>query len=364
MKIITVIGARPQFIKAAAVSRKLRRVCDEIIIHTGQHYDNNLSDIFFKQLGIPEPDYNLNVGSGSHAKQTADMLCGIEEILLKEKPEYLLVYGDTNSTLSGALAASKIHIPVIHIEAGLRSFNMRMPEEQNRILTDHLSSLLFCSTDTSVNNLFNENIRENVFLSGDVMCDAVLHYSNNMKDSYLSEVISSLNGIYRKDNDIKRYYLATIHRAENTDDINKISEILGAFEKLDFPVIMPVHPRIRKMVDELNSEKNYKNIYFVEPVGYLEMLCLTKNAEKAVTDSGGLQKEAYILDTPCVTVREQTEWTETLDGNLNILAHPDEKDILDKILSTKIDFSKKKDHYGKGNAADIICDIINKHWSE
>ena len=296
-KIITVVGARPQFIKAAVVSKELRKEFKEIIIHTGQHYDSNMSDVFFKQLNIPKPDYNLGVGSGSHAVQTGNMLIEIEKILLEEKPDYVLVYGDTNSTLAGALAASKLLIPVIHIEAGLRSYNMAMPEEQNRIITDHISKILFCPTDTAVNNLKRENIFDNVFNIGDVMCDSVLYYSKLACNTIDSDNIN-LVPIYEK-RKIDKWYLTTIHRAENTQDNNNLTNILSVLEDLDNVVVFPVHPRIRSIIDNLRKKNNYKNIYFVEPVDYLTMLYLTKNAIKVITDSGGLQKECYILDVPC-----------------------------------------------------------------
>ena len=297
-KIITIIGARPQFIKAAMVSRALSKEIEEIIVHTGQHYDKNMSEIFFEQLQIPKPKYNLGIGSGSHGKQTGEMLIEIEEVLLKEKPDYVMVYGDTNSTLAGALAASKLLIPIIHVEAGLRSYNMEMPEEQNRVLTDHISSILICPTQTAVDNLKKEGITKNVYLTGDVMCDSVIYYSNLAEEKInLSNI--ELIPIYEK-KDVKEWYLTTIHRAENTMDDKNLTNILEVFEKLDKMVIFPVHPRIKSMVNELYKKNNYKNIYFIEPVDYLTMLYLTKNAHKVVTDSGGLQKECYILDTPCI----------------------------------------------------------------
>lgn len=358
MKIVTVVGARPQFIKAAAVSRIIRPSLDEVLIHTGQHYDKTMSDIFFDELNIPHPDYNLGVGSGSHAEQTAAMLTGIEKVLFKEKPDSLMVYGDTNSTLAGALAASKIHIPVIHVEAGLRSFNKRMPEEQNRVLTDHISSMLFCPTQTAVDNLKKEGIADNVFEVGDVMCDAVLFYSkenaNHTKEFFLKRLIP----LYSDQELPSEWYMATIHRAENTDNINKIYNILDAFNQLDSKVIFPVHPRTKNMVKELKEKYNYENVYFCEPMGYKDMLFFTANAKKIITDSGGLQKEAYILNTPCVTVRDQTEWVETLDGNNNILAKPETQDILKKIIDTIIDQSVKRNYYGNGIAAQKIFSIL------
>lgn len=357
MKIVTVIGARPQFIKAAAVSRKLGKSCEEIIVHTGQHYDANMSELFFKELNIPKPRYNLGVGSGSHAKQTAEMLIGIEDILMKEKPDYLMVYGDTNSTVAGALAASKIHIPVIHVEAGLRSYNMMMPEEQNRILTDHISNLLLCSTDRAVENLYNEGIRKRIHKIGDVMCDAVLYYSKGIDKIERRQYFNNLNYIFGKRGELHSWYISTVHRAENTDSYEKVRTILKAFEKLSSPVILPAHPRTRKLIEQVEKEEHLQNIICIEPIGYLEMLYFTKHAIKVVTDSGGLQKEAYILDTPCVTLREQTEWIETLNGNHNVLAHIDEYDILDKINNTVIS-KEKENYYGAGDAADKLVEII------
>ena len=353
-KIITVIGARPQFVKASVVSRELRKKFKEIIIHTGQHYDKNMSDIFFDQLGIPKPDYNLGIGGGSHAYQTGNMMIEIEKILLEEKPDYVLVYGDTNSTLAAALAASKILIPVIHIEAGLRSFNMKMPEEQNRVLTDHIAKILFASTDEAVNNLANEGITKNVYNVGDVMCDSVLYFSKLTENNFKLD----LTPLYEK-KELKKWYLTTIHRAENTEDDKNLREILKALNELDETVIFPVHPRIRKMVDELRNENEYSNIYFIEPVDYLTMLYLTKNSKKVITDSGGLQKECYILDVPCITVRDQTEWVETLKNGYNVLSKPVYKELLDKINNAKITDNNKINYYGDGNASKLIVEKID-----
>ncbi len=360
MKILTVAGARPQFIKAAAVSRAIRQKHTEILLHTGQHYDTNMSDIFFEELQIPKPDYQLGIGSGTHAKQTADMMVGIEQALLEEKPDGLLIYGDTNSTLAGALAAAKIHVPVIHVEAGLRSYNKRMPEELNRVLADHVSSLLFCPTDTAVENLRKEGIVERVFQVGDVMCDAVLYYSNRLEEHGKEFYFHGLSGLTGDIAVCKRWYLATVHRAENTDSISKIEEILSAFEELDAPVLFPVHPRIRGMVLQLDQEHSYQNTLFVEPAGYLTMLYLVKHAVKVVTDSGGLQKEAYILGTPCVTVRDQTEWTETLHGNHNILSKPKKEDILEKVFEKEIVWEINAAYFGDGHAAEKICSILDE----
>ena len=358
MKIVTIVGARPQFIKAAAVSRVLRREHQEILVHTGQHYDKNMSDIFFEELHISRPDINLGVGSGTHAKQTAEMMVGIEDILLKEEPDYLMVYGDTNSTLAGALAASKLNIPIIHVEAGLRSYNRRMPEEQNRILTDHVSTFLLCPTDSAVKNLKEEGIEKGVYNIGDVMCDAVLYYSQIMEENGRQYYLDWVRHLYEPADDVKEWYLATIHRAENTDCLEKIENILAAFEQFDAKVLFPVHPRTRHFVDELYKRNQYKNILFIEPIGYLDMLYFTKNAKKVVTDSGGLQKEAYILQTPCVTVRNETEWIETLVGNFNVLAKPDQRDILGKVRNIAPDEGKRKSCYGSGDAAEKLCNLL------
>lgn len=358
MKIITVIGARPQFIKAAAVSRFIRKHAVEILIHTGQHYDSNMSDIFFKELDIPKPDYYLGVGSGSHARQTANMLVRLEEIYLKEKPDSVLVYGDTNSTLAAALAASKIRIPVIHVEAGLRSFDMTMPEEQNRVLTDHISTYLFCPTQIAVEHLIKENITKNVYCIGDVMCDAVLFYLRKIKGIPKSFFIEKIRFLFPWESPLINWYIATIHRAENTENEKKLAEVLKAFENLQYPVIFPVHPRIRKFIDQLMGENSYKNICFVEPVGYLEMLFLTNNAVKVITDSGGLQKEAYIMHKNVVTLRNQTEWVETLEGNHNILCPIKDEKILESIQRMDIEGEFNDLLYGNGDAAEKMCEIL------
>ena len=351
-KIVTVIGARPQFVKASVVSKELRKKFKEVIIHTGQHYDKNMSDIFFEELSIPKPDYNLGVGSGSHAYQTGMMLIEIEKVLIKEKPDYVLVYGDTNSTIAAALAASKLLIPVIHIEAGLRSFNMNMPEEQNHVLTDHISSILFAPTDDAVNNLSKEGINKHVFNVGDVMCDSVLFFSKKVNKNNIN-----LIPIY-EEKKYNKWYLTTIHRAENTTNSENLYQILKTLNDLDELVIFPVHPRIKKMIDELENENHYQNIYFVEPVDYLTMLYLTKNSKKVITDSGGLQKECYILNVPCITVRDQTEWVETLNNGYNTLAKPEYNDLYKKIINAKINDKNKINYYGDGNASKKITDIL------
>ncbi len=360
MKLVTIVGARPQFIKAAPFSEEFRKENIEILVHTGQHYDENMSEIFFDELGIPKPDYNLYVGSGSHGKQTGKMLEGIEEILLKEKPDGVLVYGDTNSTLAGALAASKLHIPVYHVEAGLRSYNMMMPEEQNRVLTDHISTALLCPTNTAVDNLAKEGVTKNVYNTGDIMYDVVLRNIEISNKKYCDgSWLTELKEENKFDETLveKDYYLVTIHRAENTDDVDKLKTIFTALNKLERKVILPLHPRTRNIVNSLNIEMG--NIIIINPVGYLMMLYLTKNAHMVVTDSGGLQKEAYFLKTPCTTLRDQTEWVETLNDNWNQLCNIDEELII-KATQRNLDFVKKEQLscFGNGNAAKKIVDII------
>ncbi|WP_374055121.1 non-hydrolyzing UDP-N-acetylglucosamine 2-epimerase [Rossellomorea sp. FM04394] len=349
MKIITIIGARPQFIKAAPVSRVLRAHVEELIIHTGQHYDTNMSDIFFEELNIPKPDFQLGIGSFSHGKQTGEMLVGIERILLKEKPDYVLVYGDTNSTLAGSLAASKLNIPIIHIEAGLRSFNKKMPEEVNRILTDHISEYLFCPTDTAVGNLKNENITNNVINVGDVMYDAVLY--NRELANEKSEIIKNLE---ISDED---YHLITIHRAENTDDPERIKNILEALNEIDTLKVWPIHPRTKNVLKSMGYNlDDIHNLKVIEPVGYLDMLTLESQAKKIITDSGGVQKEAYFMRIPCVTVRDQTEWIETLKYDANILTGTDKQSILEAVA--KETTPEYLNVFGDGHAAEKILDII------
>lgn len=366
MKLVTIIGARPQFIKAAPFSMVFREKNQEILIHTGQHYDANMSDVFFEELGLPVPDYNLGVGSGKHGQQTGRMLEKIEDILVCEEPDGVLVYGDTNSTLAGALAASKLHIPVFHVEAGLRSYNKLMPEEQNRILTDHISDLLLCPTRTAVENLKKEGIVSGAINTGDIMYDAVLRnfiisenkYSNG---AWLNEIIR-LTSEENTGIDLieKGYYLATIHRAENTDNPQKLKTIFEAFNTLDRPVILPIHPRTYKLISELNICSS--NIILLQPVGYLLMLYLTANAFMVLTDSGGLQKEAYFLQTPCTTLRDQTEWVETLVNGWNILTSINIDEIV-KCAARKFEFLDlpQPSLFGDGNAAKQIISAIQNH---
>lgn len=315
MKVVTVVGARPQFIKAAPVSRTLRRVAHEVLVHTGQHYDPQLSDVFFAGLGIPAPDYHLNAGSGTHGAQTGEMLRRVEEVLLAERPDACLVYGDTNSTLAGALAAAKLHIPVAHVEAGLRSFNRRMPEEVNRVLADHVSTWLFCPTPVAVENLVREGITAGVHLVGDVMYDAVLLFAGQARQqSTLLDRLGLAPG---------GYVLATVHRAENTDDPARLAQVVAGLAELALPVLWPVHPRTRGALaarPDLQRTLAASTVRPTEPLSYLDMLQAEHNARLILTDSGGVQKEAYWLGIPCVTLRDETEWVETLADGWNRLA--------------------------------------------
>jgi len=325
MKIATIVGARPQFIKMAPVSKKLRKHFDLIVVHTGQHYDYEMSGIFFEQLNIPEPDYYLGVGSGTHGYQTGEMLKKIEKVLIKEKPKLILVYGDTNSTLAGALAAVKLHIKVAHVEAGLRSFDKEMPEEINRVLTDHVSDYLFAPTKTAVKNLRNEGIRSGVYLTGDVMYDALL---DSIKIARKNSKVLDRLGLKPKE-----YLLATVHRAENTDNQKNLENIIKAFIESDELIVFPAHPRTQKYLKAyglVKKIKNASNIILIPPMSYLDMLILEANAKKILTDSGGVQKEAYFLKVPCITLRERTEWVETVEDGWNVLVGADKEKIINE----------------------------------
>lgn len=380
LKIVTIIGARPQFIKAAPVSLAIAEhncfkpqpfPLTEIIIHTGQHFDANMSDVFFKELDIPKPNYNLGINSVLHGAMTGRMLENIEEILIKEKPDWVLVYGDTNSTLAGALAAVKLHIPVAHVEAGLRSFNREMPEEHNRVLTDHCADILFCPTETSVNNLRNEgftNIVNNgkfiesidilspnpyslplVINVGDTMYDAVRKFSETAARE--STILKDL-GI--KPNE---YLLATVHRPCNTDIPENLQKIISAFLEINEPIIFPVHPRTKKCLIDSKIEIKHSKIRCISPVGYLDMLMLEQNAKTILTDSGGMQKEAYFFGVPCITMRTETEWTETLEAGWNVVVGANKKKIISAIGAFKMDIPCPK-LYGDGNAAKRIVEIL------
>jgi UDP-N-acetylglucosamine 2-epimerase len=345
----SVVGARPQFVKAAVVSRALSAAgIDEFLIHTGQHYDYGMSGRFFSELEIPEPDVNLAIGSGPHGRQTGAMLEAIERIFVEKRPRMVLIYGDTNSTLAAALAAAKLHIGVAHVEAGLRSFNMRMPEEINRILSDKISTLLFCPTEAAVTNLANEGITEGVHLSGDVMFDAALFYAERAPEETEASRGLAHNG----------YYLATVHRAENTDDETRLRGIISALSKLSLPVVFPIHPRTRKRMADLGIEPGGA-LRVVEPVGYLEMVALERAARVVLTDSGGMQKEALFHGTPCVTLRDETEWIETVKAGWNVLVGADPA----KIISAVEHFDghvlgKPPLLYGDGKAGAGIAGVV------
>lgn len=351
MKILTIIGARPQFIKAAAVSHVLRQNNTEVIIHTGQHYDYLMSDVFFSELELPRPDHNLQVGSAKHSGQTGEMLIRLEPIFEQEKPDFVLVYGDTNSTLAGALVASKLQVPVAHVEAGLRSFNREMPEEINRILTDHISRLLFCPSQQGVDNLKQEGISRGVHIVGDVMYDAILKYSG---------VAERKSGILRALGlEQGKYLLATVHRAANVDDPNRLFDILETLSMTGETIVFPAHPRTVKAIKAAEFSLG-KNIKLVEPVGYLDMLWLEKNARMILTDSGGVQKEAYWLGVPCVTLRNETEWVETAQTGWNIITGVDRSRILAAVQGFILPASHPS-LFGTGNASQqIVQHLVNE----
>lgn len=353
MKILTILGARPQFIKAGSVSREISKYkeIEEIIVHTGQHYDANMSDIFFDEMKIPKPNYFLGIGGKSHGAMTGQMIEKIEEVALKVNPDWIMVYGDTNSTLAGAIVASKLHIKLAHIEAGLRSFNMKMPEEVNRILTDRVSNILFCPTDTAIQNLQNEgyeNIDCKIVKSGDVMQDGAMFYKNL--------AVKPNIGI-KKD-----FILCTIHRAENTDDEIRLKSIFEALNQIakDKQVILPLHPRTKKILE--NLKLNINNLTVIEPVGYLEMIWLIANCDFVMTDSGGLQKEAYFFEKQCITLRDETEWVELVECGANTLVGADKGKILEAYKNNS-EFNKensKLDLYGGGKASEEIVKELLK----
>lgn len=353
MKILTIIGARPQFIKASVVSKAILETpgLEEVILHTGQHYDPNMSDLFFDQLGIPKPNYQLDINGGTHGDMTGKMLIEIEKVLLSEKPDIVLVYGDTNSTLSGALAAAKLHIPVAHVEAGLRSFNMEMPEEINRILTDQISSILFCPTQTAMDNLKKEGFQHKpitILNVGDVMQDSALLFAE--------KAVAPTDIPIQKD-----FILATLHRAENTDNPERLASIVSALNYIHInimPVVMPLHPRTKNLLQKNNLSLN---VNIIEPVGYLEMLWLLKQTDLVLTDSGGVQKEAFFFQKPCITMRDQTEWVELIEVGANKLVGAD----TDKIITTVKESLEQKiidkhQLYGGGQASQRITKELSK----
>lgn len=357
MKIVTIVGARPQFIKAAAVSRAIREhhanEINEILVHTGQHFDANMSDVFFDELDIPRPKYNLEISGGGHGEMTGRMLEAVERVFVEEKPDWVLVYGDTNSTLAGALAAAKLHIPVAHVEAGLRSFNMRMPEEINRILTDRISNLLFCPTQTAVDNLSAEGCTQGVSNVGDVMYDVALFYRDQARQQ--SQILTHLKlgeG---------QFALATCHRAENTDDVKRLTGILEALSEVAqrLPVVLPIHPRAKKLISEFGLAHHLANLIVIEPLPFLDMVALEQAAKMILTDSGGVQKEAFFYSVPCITMRDQTEWVETVHLGWNCLVGASKQAICDavEVILTKPPVPVESKPYGDGQAS---LQILNR----
>ncbi|SMO55343.1 UDP-N-acetylglucosamine 2-epimerase (non-hydrolysing)/UDP-GlcNAc3NAcA epimerase [Balnearium lithotrophicum] len=360
MKIISIVGARPQFIKAALVSKKLRtKGIKEILVHTGQHYDFNMSDVFFSELELPKPEYYLGIGSGNHGEQTGKMLIEIEKVLLKEKPDVVIVYGDTNSTLAGALAAIKLHISVAHVEAGLRSFNKEMPEEINRVLTDHVSKWLFAPTETAVKNLHKEGIFNGIYNVGDVMFDVALESIQRVNEK---EILEKHN--VRP----KRFILATIHRAENTDvkeNLENIWQALNEIALIGWEILFPIHPRTEKALRNfgIDVHSKSKNLLLIPPVSYFEMLALEKNARLIITDSGGVQKEGYFWGTPCVIPRNETEWVELIEIGFNKLTGTKKEDIVKCVTEMVTKMEEKLNIgslYGRGNASDRIVEVLVK----
>jgi UDP-GlcNAc3NAcA epimerase len=357
LKIVTIVGARPQFIKAAAITRLSRETFKdqiiEIMVHTGQHFDKNMSDIFFEELEIPEPKYNLEISGGQHGAMTGRMLEAIEEVLLVEKPDWVLIYGDTNSTLAGAIAASKLHIPVAHVEAGLRSFNMRMPEELNRIIADRVSNLLLCPTITSVENLKKESLFAGVHLVGDVMYDVSLFYRKRAMER--SSILRKL-GLHDGN-----YVLTTCHRAENTDDAKRLKGIVDALARIseDMPVVFPIHPRTQKQLVKYNLQDHLHKVTLVDPLPYMDMVRLEQTAKAILTDSGGVQKEAFFYGVPCVTMRDETEWIETVDTGWNTLTGADTEAISQAFLASNTPPQRTGiTPYGEGNASELCLKAI------
>lgn len=350
MKVLSIVGARPQFIKASPLSCEIRRHHEEILLHTGQHYDHGMSDVFFEDLGIPAPNYHLGIGSGTHGAQTGAMLQAVEAVLEKERPEAVIVYGDTNSTLAGALAAVKLHIPVAHIEAGLRSFNRAMPEEINRVVADHVSSWLFAPSTTSRDQLAVEGIRSGVHVVGDIMYDALLLHRDRAEQR--STVLERLKLA------TKSYYLATIHRAENTDRREYLERLFGALNRLRKPVVLPLHPRTSQKLQEYNLRPG-ENVRCIDPLGYLDMLKIQSGASCVLTDSGGVQKEAYYLEVPCVTLRTETEWVETVAAGWNRVCGTDPDRIVEGVTQMEQCRAPHPNLYGEGDTARRIVDVLN-----
>lgn len=356
-KICTIVGARPQFIKLAVVSRVLRKEFQEILVHTGQHYDHNMSEVFFEEMDIPTPDHNLGVSGGSHGQMTGQMLMKVEEVLLQEKPDMLLIFGDTNSTMAGALAAVKLHIPVCHVEAGNRLGTLDNPEEVNRIVTDHVSSLRLACTASGMEFLKKEGLEERSHLVGDPMYDAFRYYSDRLDGSELSELLDFSGAPLSLP---ERFYYMTCHRQENTDEDEKLRQIFQAMEALDAPAVYPVHPRNHDRAERLVREMGCRGLLLTQPVGYKCSISLVNRAEKIVTDSGGLQREAFFAGKPCVTVFDYVFWPETMADNCNQLAKPDLDDILEK-LGAEILFDPAYQPFGDGHSAEKIVEHIKEY---
>lgn len=357
MKVVTVVGARPQFIKAAVVSHELRKKHREVLVHTGQHFDYNMSEQFFKELDIPDPDYNLGISGGTHAQMTGRMMIAIEEVLINEKPDWLLVYGDTNSTLAAALAAAKLHIPVCHVEAGARTHSMTNPEEINRICTDHVSSLLLASTKSGYDEMEKEGLQSKGELVGDPMFDAFIEYSNKLSPNEISLQLlaGGTTGVP------KEYFYLTCHREENTNDDKDLLEIFKATELLDAPTVYPVHPRNKHRALRLLNQYSFTKLILTEPVGYLESACLVKHAQKIITDSGGLQREAFYAGKKCVTILNFVCWPETMVDGRNELSQPNANEIVEKLAHNQmVDDSYKP--FGDGHSAEKIVKSMEKHF--
>lgn len=366
MKLLTVVGARPQFVKAAVLSRAIRAFNEpggeghkihEVLVHTGQHYDDTMSAVFFRELNMPEPAYNLGIGSGLHGQQTGRMLEAIEAVLQREQPDWVLVYGDTNSTLAGALAASKLGLPIAHVEAGLRSYNRSMPEEINRVVTDHLSSLLFCPTDRAVKNLSCEGVERGVHRVGDVMFDSLQYYLTRVDRR--GELLARL-GVQQG-----TYALVTVHRAETTDRLEYLSGIVDAMGQLSLPVVWPLHPRTKTALERIGFTRLPDKVRAIPPVSYLEMLALERDAQVIVTDSGGVQKEAFWLGVPCVTLRRETEWEETVEAGWNCLAGTDPERIVAAVQGFFAERPTQTGiHFGDGHAAERILEVFIRTMAE
>lgn len=348
MKIVSIVGARPQFIKLSPLSKKLRLHFDEIIIHTGQHFDHNMSEMFFNGLDMPEPDYNLKISCGEHGEQTGKMMIELEKVLKREHPPLVIVFGDANSTLAGSLVSTKLNIPVLHIEAGLRSFNKTMPEEVNRVISDHISNFLFAPTITAMENLKDEGLKNKAFLSGDIMLDSL---TENI------EIAKIKSQILKKHKLISgKYFLMTLHRPYNVDKPEKLIKIFNKLSYLNHKIVFPIHPRTRKIAND-NRINIPKNIFIIDPVSYLDFITLESNANKIITDSGGIQKEAYILKKPCITLRPETEWIETVRDGWNILMDVDSEDFID-IIENFNPHQEQNDFFGNNVAEKMLDKII------